>query len=391
MATNSIGAFICALRKSKGMTQQDIADRLHVSNKAVSRWERGECAPDLSLIPALAELFGVTCDELLRGERMSPSNDVQKPPAEKQITNLLRRSLASFQNALFLAFALCAVGLICMFGIAYGFFRPVIGFFVMLLFEAGAVTVTMIAINRLKTANADRSLFEQAVQAEQKRYCRNSHYLSFGLFFSVLSVIVCSIPLAFALSDHYSVITLQTYITHYFGWCVLLLTLIFLLARMAYTRRDRHSDVRQSKPENPAKTTMNFRQLALTICAAVILLLSPYLWFSEQHDYSVIGSILALVCLLGSIVCLPVFWVKAKEGRRSMICTGIRNILYIPCVFLLYNAHKVGLISWSEDGTLPLEVRDHWYPEYLLYALLITILITAVFCGIEKAVQKNNQ
>lgn len=74
MAKNSIGQFIAALRKANGMTQRNVADRLNVSNKAVSRWERDECAPDLSVIPALAEMFGVTCDELLKGERNSEND-----------------------------------------------------------------------------------------------------------------------------------------------------------------------------------------------------------------------------------------------------------------------------------------------------------------------------
>lgn len=81
MAKNSIGQFIAALRKANGMTQQEVADRLNVSNKAVSRWERDECAPDLSVIPALAEMFGITCDELLRGERSNPDRDADMETA----------------------------------------------------------------------------------------------------------------------------------------------------------------------------------------------------------------------------------------------------------------------------------------------------------------------
>ena len=54
------------------MTQKDLAERLNVSDKTVSRWERDDGAPDLAAIPAIAEIFGVTCDELLRGERKSP-------------------------------------------------------------------------------------------------------------------------------------------------------------------------------------------------------------------------------------------------------------------------------------------------------------------------------
>lgn len=64
MERKTIGSFIAALRKANGMTQKELADRLLVSDKAVSRWERDECAPDISLIPVIAELFGVTSDEL---------------------------------------------------------------------------------------------------------------------------------------------------------------------------------------------------------------------------------------------------------------------------------------------------------------------------------------
>ena len=78
---NSIGQFIAALRKANGLTQQEVAERLNVSNKSVSRWERGECAPDLSLIPALAEMFGVTCDELLKGERINNNQQPEKSDA----------------------------------------------------------------------------------------------------------------------------------------------------------------------------------------------------------------------------------------------------------------------------------------------------------------------
>ena len=73
MEKKTIGGFIAALRKANGMTQKDLAERLNVSDKTVSRWERDDGAPDLAAIPAIAEIFGVTCDELLRGERKSPA------------------------------------------------------------------------------------------------------------------------------------------------------------------------------------------------------------------------------------------------------------------------------------------------------------------------------
>ncbi|MBO5526317.1 MAG: helix-turn-helix transcriptional regulator [Clostridia bacterium] len=78
METMTIGNFIAALRKENGLTQQELADQLNVSNKAVSRWECGECLPDLTLIPALADLLGVTCDELLRGKRIPREESVRQ-------------------------------------------------------------------------------------------------------------------------------------------------------------------------------------------------------------------------------------------------------------------------------------------------------------------------
>ena len=61
-----IGRKIKELRKQNGMTQEDLAERLHVSFQAVSKWETGNAAPDLSQIVPLADLFGVTTDALLR-------------------------------------------------------------------------------------------------------------------------------------------------------------------------------------------------------------------------------------------------------------------------------------------------------------------------------------
>lgn len=69
MEHNTIGSFIAAERKAKGITQKQLAQMLNVSDKAISRWERDESQPDLTLIPVMADIFGVTADELLRGQR----------------------------------------------------------------------------------------------------------------------------------------------------------------------------------------------------------------------------------------------------------------------------------------------------------------------------------
>jgi len=121
MEKKTIGGFIAALRRANGITQQELADKLNVSNKAVSCWERDECAPDISLIPAIAEIFGVTCDELLRGERVI--TDVSEPEGEeqasrpsargdKQFRSMLRRRLNRYRNSSLISFGISVIGLI---------------------------------------------------------------------------------------------------------------------------------------------------------------------------------------------------------------------------------------------------------------------------------------
>ena len=62
------GAFIKERRKEKNMTQKELADLLHITDRAVSKWERGLCAPDISLLEPLAAALDVTIVELISGE-----------------------------------------------------------------------------------------------------------------------------------------------------------------------------------------------------------------------------------------------------------------------------------------------------------------------------------
>lgn len=73
MDTMKTGGYLAALRKDAGMTQQEAADRLGVSNKAISKWESGGGFPDIAILPALAELYGVTADDILAGETVRQS------------------------------------------------------------------------------------------------------------------------------------------------------------------------------------------------------------------------------------------------------------------------------------------------------------------------------
>lgn len=70
MQPEKIGDFLASLRKSKGFTQQEVAEQLNLSNKTISKWESGAGLPDVSVLPALAELYGVSVDDILAGQRL---------------------------------------------------------------------------------------------------------------------------------------------------------------------------------------------------------------------------------------------------------------------------------------------------------------------------------
>lgn len=71
MNSEKIGKFIALNRKKKGLTQEQLAERLGVTNKTVSRWETGKYMPDLSLLKPLSEQLGVSLNELLSGEEIA--------------------------------------------------------------------------------------------------------------------------------------------------------------------------------------------------------------------------------------------------------------------------------------------------------------------------------
>ena len=62
---DTLGGRIARLRKEKGMTQLELADRMGVTDKAVSKWERDVSCPDIASMPRLAEVLGTTVDELI--------------------------------------------------------------------------------------------------------------------------------------------------------------------------------------------------------------------------------------------------------------------------------------------------------------------------------------
>ena len=87
----TIGKRIAFLRKEKGLTQEELAQHMGISPQAVSKWENDQTCPDISALPKLARLFGVTVDELLEGKEALPAVRMLPPEQRKDIKDMLLR------------------------------------------------------------------------------------------------------------------------------------------------------------------------------------------------------------------------------------------------------------------------------------------------------------
>ena len=71
MANRTMGEMICTLRREKGLTQRELAEKLNITDKAVSKWERDLACPDTATIPLLSEMLGVSVEELMNAKAVS--------------------------------------------------------------------------------------------------------------------------------------------------------------------------------------------------------------------------------------------------------------------------------------------------------------------------------
>lgn len=96
MNQEKIGALIAKCRKEKKLTQKQLAEFLGVSDKSVSKWENGNCLPDVSLYKPLCDKLGITLNEFFAGEKIS--NATFKEKADENLLNALENSVFSLKD-----------------------------------------------------------------------------------------------------------------------------------------------------------------------------------------------------------------------------------------------------------------------------------------------------
>jgi len=91
-----IGKFIAELRKTKGLTQEQLGEQLGVSNKTVSRWETGAYLPPAEALLAMSDLFSVSINEILSGKRLS--EEEYRAAAEENLEHVIQRKVPKMKK-----------------------------------------------------------------------------------------------------------------------------------------------------------------------------------------------------------------------------------------------------------------------------------------------------
>ena len=112
MNQTTIGSYIAQKRRAKNLTQEQLAEKLGVSNKTISKWENGKCMPDYSIIQKLCDALGVTLPELMDGEDAADSS--VRVYDDAQILDLLRRTQElERQKGILYGLVLIVLGIAC--------------------------------------------------------------------------------------------------------------------------------------------------------------------------------------------------------------------------------------------------------------------------------------
>ena len=123
MDQQKIGKFIADCRKEKNLTQMQLAEKLNITDKAVSKWERGVAMPDSSIMLDLCDILCISVNELLYGEKIIMENTEQKEQKNKQLlldmAKELERKNKTIWNAMWTLMILSMVGLFAGCFVAY--------------------------------------------------------------------------------------------------------------------------------------------------------------------------------------------------------------------------------------------------------------------------------
>lgn len=221
MEKRTIGKFIAILRKQKGMTQKELGEKLFVSDKTVSRWECDECTPELSLIPVIAEIFGITTDELLRGEFKQEKIEEDDEQSIRQIKLMLHNSSKKFFNQSIISITITLIGIITALICNSCFNKALLGFSLASIIFIVSITCQICFLSNNKHLIDECEYVEELKKANTEKTMKTVKII----VFNVLAWLGC-LPLIFVPNGYYGLAI--------HSWLILVLLFITLGGILIY-------------------------------------------------------------------------------------------------------------------------------------------------------------
>ena len=278
MPKQTIGEFLATQRKAKGYTQQQVADMIGVSNRTLSSWEQDRTYPDIMLLPVIAEIFGVTVDEILAGERRSSADETTTNElTQKSQKKILKNALNKYSIK---CTALASVGL--------GGSLLVLLSFLLMSFVPAWLTVLLwiLAAIDLMVVAVLFAVFEKSVlisEEEESRFTLAVKRKTYrGVFFAGLPWIVClSLFMIFAFN---AVGTL--------GWilfiCLFALVAIFIIVLLKLSKRGRkfftESELMLQKKNDKLATKIAIIGIVIVVIMPIVASTIEYIDFPIKDN-----------------------------------------------------------------------------------------------------------
>lgn len=272
----TIGKFIQALRRANGMTQKELGERLFVSDKTISRWECDESLPELSLIPAIAEIFGVTTDELLRGERKNSEREngedlpSQKAKSEKQFRTMLYNRVKKYNNLTLISVGITILGIICAAVCNIGFLKGSVGFFV-----AAAFIVAGEICQICFSSSARLGVYEENSEYYERILFANTGIVKTAIKVSVINIAALSFCLPLATFDYYNTgLDADTWLVYGLVFAVVSLVLSYIIyvlfiqgalikRKIIFSNSEQTDNIKRNKK-------ILIKTLVVSLCIAVV-------------------------------------------------------------------------------------------------------------------------
>ncbi|MFW5780708.1 MAG: helix-turn-helix domain-containing protein [Bacillota bacterium] len=285
MFNNKFGDFLYELRKEKGMTQSQLADKLGLTNKAISKWETGEAYPDTAHLVPLAKIFSITVDELLNGARretnhqFSPEEEMKllKPMTKTEIRGAVTGISLIMTGALILI-------VLALANVSYGLYVSIL-----LAFVSAGVFIIMHSANKRKVRSGELSSEDEAKGVK----------IGLNIAIGVGIVIFSIIPLVALSAAGFSTIV---YLPPFLAIAIIGVIRI-IISGMMYSNFSREHNL----PTESEKVTKKALKIEETVCSVIMLTATAVFFllgfiFNYWHPGWAVFPVGGILCAISSVI-----------------------------------------------------------------------------------------